>query len=166
MVLGMSLSLFTQVHVAISLLAIASGFLVILGMIVGARLPGLTAFFLCMTALTSITGFLFPFKGITPGIVIGILSLVVLLLAAVARYGAHLAGRWRGTWVISSSLALYFNFFVLIVQLFEKVPALRVLAPTQKETPFKAAQLVALLLFVALTWLAMARFRRGALQAA
>jgi hypothetical protein len=166
MILGMSTSLFTQLHVAISLLAIVSGFIVVCGMIRRASLPRMTAFFLITTALTSITGFFFPWKGVTPGIVIGVLSLLVLLLAAIARYGARLTGIWRGTWVISAALALYFNFFVLIVQLFEKVPALHALAPTQKEGPFKVAQLISLIVFVALTVWAVRRFRSGVLRPA
>jgi hypothetical protein len=161
MILGMSLARFTQVHVAISLIAIAAGFLVVFGMIVSKRMPLMTALFLITTALTSVTGFMFPYKGITPGIVIGILSLVVLLFAVIALYGGHLAGGWRGAYVITAILALYLNFFVLIVQSFEKVPALHALAPTQKEMPFKLAQLVALVVFIVLTVLAMKKFRPG-----
>ena len=159
MMLGMSLETFTLLHVIISLIAIAAGFVVVFGMIGANPLPRLNTLFLVFTALTSITGFLFPFKGITPGIVVGILSMIVLLLAAVARYQGHLAGGWRGTYVITAMLALYFNFFALIAQSFEKVPALKALAPTQSEGPFKIAQLLALLLFVLLTVLAFRRFR-------
>ncbi|HEX3940335.1 MAG TPA: hypothetical protein VHX11_02535 [Acidobacteriaceae bacterium] len=159
MILGMSLAAFTKFHVALSLVGIGSGFLVAFGMIARRHFPMLTALFLITTAATSITGFLFPFKGVTPGIVIGILSLIVLLVAVIARYPAHLAGAWRATWVISAMLALYLNFFVLIVQSFEKVPVLKALAPTQSETPFKAAQLIALLGFLALTILAVRKFR-------
>lgn len=166
MILGMSLSVFTQVHVAISILGIISGFLVVFGMIRGDSLPRLTMFFLVTTALTSVTGFLFPFKGVTPGIVVGVLSLVILLLAVIARYPGRMTGLWRGTWVISAALALYLNFFVLLVQLFEKVPWLHALAPTQKEAPFKVAQLTALILFVALTAWAMRRFRVRVLRPA
>ena len=159
MILGMSVAVFTQVHVAISLIAIAAGFVVVFGMIAAKRLPLLTTLFLITTAATSVTGFLFPYHGMTPGIVIGILSLVVLLFAAVALYGGHLAGGWRATYVITAMMALYLNFFVLIVQSFEKVPALHALAPTQKEMPFKAAQLVTLVIFVVLASLATKRFR-------
>jgi len=159
MILGMSVAVFTQVHVAISLIAIAAGFVVVFGMIAAKRLPLLTTLFLITTAATSVTGFLFPYHGMTPGIVIGILSLVVLLFAAVALYGGHLAGGWRVTYVITAMMALYLNFFVLIVQSFEKVPALHALAPTQKEMPFKAAQLVTLVIFVVLASLATKRFR-------
>jgi len=161
MILGMSIAAFTQVHVALSLIGIASGLIVVFGMIGGRRLPALTAIFLIATAATSVTGFLFPFKGVTPGIAIGILSTAVLLLAAIARYGGHLRGVWRGTWVIAAILALYFNFFVLIVQSFEKVPALRRLAPTQSAMPFKLTQLVALAGFIVLTVLAIKGFRPG-----
>src|SRR5215472_9175462 len=121
MVLGLSLQAFTTLHVAISLIAIAAGLLVLLAMIGGRDLKPLTALFLTTTALTSLTGFLFPFKGVTPGIVIGILSILVLIVAVVALYSKHLSGGWRGTYVITAMLAQYFNFFVLIVQSFEKV---------------------------------------------
>jgi hypothetical protein len=166
MILGMSLARFTQVHVAISLIAIAAGFLVVFGMIVSKRMPLMTALFLITTALTSVTGFMFPYKGITPGIVIGILSLVVLLFAVIALYGGHLAAGSRGAYVITAILALYLNFFVLIVQSFEKVPALHALAPTQKEMPFKLAQLVALVVFIVLTVLAVKKFRPGVVGSA
>src|SRR5580692_5319663 len=150
MTFGLSLPAFTLLHVFLSLVGIAAGFLVIFGMIGRRRFPLLTALFLVTTLLTSLTGFLFPFKGITPGIVIGILSLVVLALVIVARYPRDLAGPWRGTYVIGTVLAQFFNFFVLIVQSFEKVPALHAMAPTQTEAPFKIAQLAALVLFVIL----------------
>ena len=85
--------------------------------------------------------------------------MLVLLVATVALYGRHLEGAWRGTYVITAIVALYFNFFVLIVQSFQKVPALNALAPTQSEGPFKIAQLLALLIFIALGTLAFKRFR-------
>ncbi|HEY1810339.1 MAG TPA: hypothetical protein VGG42_17375 [Acidobacteriaceae bacterium] len=159
MILGMSLSAFTQFHVAISLIGIAAGFIVIFGMLASRTLPLVTALFLLTTALTSLTGFLFPFHGVTPGIVIGILSCVILAMALLARYAGHMSGGWRSTWIVTAILAQYFNFFVLIVQSFEKVPALHALAPTQKEAPFKIVQLLALTFFVVLTILDLRRFR-------
>jgi hypothetical protein len=158
MILGMSLALFTQVHVAISLIGIAAGFLVIFGMFASKKLPALTALFLIMTVLTSVTGFFFPYKGMTPGIKIGILSLVVLLFAILARYPGKLAGGWRPTWVVTAVVAQFFNFLVLVVQSFEKVPALHALAPTQKETPFKVAQLATLVVFLLLGIVAFRKF--------
>jgi len=158
MILGMSLATFTLIHVVISLIGIASGFLVIFGLIGGSRMDSMTSVFLWTTALTSVTGFLFPFERLLPSHILGILSLVALLLAIPARYLFQLAGPWRSIYVIGSSVVLYFNFFVLIVQSFEKVPALKALAPTQKEPPFVVAQLVALLFFAALTTFATVRF--------
>jgi len=157
MILGMSVARFTQLHVALSLVGIVAGFVVIFGMMASKRLPGVTALFLITTALTSITGFLFPYHGMTPGIVIGILSLAVLLLAVIAYYG-----RWRGTWVVTAVAAQFFNFFVLIVQSFEKVPALHALAPTGKEMPLKAAQIGTLIFFIILGIVAYRRYRPAA----
>jgi len=159
MILGLSLSAFTFLHVLISLIGIGSGFVVVLGLIAGKRLPRWTALFLASTALTSLTGFLFPYKGFTPAIGLGILSLVLLLVAVLALYRGRLAGAWRGTYVINATLALYFNFFVLIVQLFAKVPALKAIAPTQSAPAFGITQLVVMAIFVSLTVLAFKRFR-------
>jgi hypothetical protein len=158
MVFGMSLQTYTLIHVLISLIGIGSGLVVIYGMLTGRRLDGWTAVFLTSTVLTSVTGFGFPFKGVTPAINFGIISLVVLTIAIVARYSRHLAGAWRKTYVVTASLALYLNVFVLVVQSFEKVPALKAAAPTQKEAPFLVAQLAVLALFIVLTVLAAKRF--------
>jgi hypothetical protein len=157
MVLGMSLETFTLIHVLISLVGIASGIVVMYGLLTDQRLERWTVVFLFTTALTSLTGFLFPFAGVTPAIKLGIFSLVVLTLAIVTRYFLHLA--WRKTYVIAACVALYFNVFVLVVQAFEKVPSLRAIAPTQKEPPFAVAQIAVLLLFVVLTTFAVKRFR-------
>lgn len=159
MILGLSTAAFTLLHVILSLIGIGAGFIVIFGLIGSRRLPMWTAIFLVFTVLTSLTGFLFPFKGVTPGIVLGVLSMIVLLLAIAAVYGGHLHGGWRGTYVITAALAQFFNFFVLIAQSFEKIPALHALSPTQADPPFKIAQLANLVLFGVLTALAYRRFR-------
>ena len=157
MVLGMSLQTFTLIHVLISLAGIASGIVVLYGFLTNKRLDGWTAVFLATTALTSLTGFLFPFMGTTPAIKLGVISLVVLAITLVTRYPLHLA--WRKTYVITACAVLYFNVFVLVVQSFEKVPQLKAIAPTQKEPPFAIAQISVLVLFVVLTILAVKRFR-------
>lgn len=154
-----NLSPFTKLHVVISLIGIVSGLVVMFGLLVGRRLNGWTALFLISTILTSVTGFFFPFHGVTPAIVVGIISLVLLAVAIVARYARHLAGAWRWIYVVTAMISLYLNVFVLIVQLFQKVPALRVLAPTQSEPPFAVTQLAVLGLFVVLTIVALIRFR-------
>jgi hypothetical protein len=128
------------------------------GFITGKRLDTLTAVFLTTTVLTSVTGFGFPFDHLLPSHKLGIISLVVLAIAIPARYVFHLAGSWRWIYVVGASMALYLNVFVLIAQLFMKVPALKALAPTKSEPPFLVAQILVLLIFVGLTILAAKRF--------
>jgi hypothetical protein len=154
-----ALPAFTIIHVAISLAAIASGFIVLFGMIANKPLAGWHAFFLATTVATSVTGFGFPIKGMTPGIAFGLISLVILAVVLYARYSKRLAGFWRPVYVIGGILAFYLNFVVLIVQSFQKVPALKALAPTQSEPPFLAAQIVSMLAFIVLGTLAVRKFR-------
>ena len=159
MILGMSLAAFTQLHVAISLIGIVTGLVVVFGMLGSKRMPGWTALFLATTVLTSVTGFLFPFEKLLPSHIVGIISLVVLAIALIALYGYRAVGSWRWIYVVSALLALYFNVFVLVVQGFAKVPALKQLAPAQTEPPFVAAQGVVLLIFIVLTVAAIRAFR-------
>jgi hypothetical protein len=166
MILGMSLSTFTLVHVLISLMGIGSGLLVVYGMLLGKRFDGATAIFLVTTVLTSLTGFLFPFEHLLPSHVLGILSLVALTVAIVARYARHMAGAWRSIYAICAVLALYFNVFVLVAQIFLKVPAAHALAPTGKEPPFLVVQLIVMLIFIVLGVLAVKHFRMEPVAAA
>jgi len=155
----MTTATFTLLHVLISLVGIGSGIVVMYGFLTSKRLDNWTALFLTTTALTSLSGFAFPNAHITPGIVIGILSMIILTLAVIARYPLRLKGSLRRIYVGAASLALYFNVFVLAVQSFEKVPALRALAPTQKEPPFAIVQLTVLAFFLGSTVQAVRRFR-------
>jgi hypothetical protein len=158
MVFGMSLATYTLIHVIISLIGIGSGLIVLFGMFGGKRLDGMTALFLATTALTSLTGFGFPFEHVTPGIILGILSLVVLAIAIPARYSFRMAGKWRAIYVITAVIALYFNCFVLIAQSFLKIPALHALAPKGNEPPFAIAQGILLVLFIVAGILAVKKF--------
>ena len=151
--------MFTLVHVAISILAIGAGFIVVGGMLSGKRLDAATAVFLATTVLTNVTAFGFPISQILPSHIVAGLSLVVLAVALYARYAVEMSGPWRLTYVISAVAALYFNVFVLIVQLFQKTPALQELAPTQSEPPFAITQLAALAIFVGLGLVTARRFR-------
>lgn len=162
MVLGMSILTFTIVHVIISLVAIISGFVVLYGMFKSDRMPTWTAVFLATTVLTSVTGFMFPFNGVLPSHIFGVISLVVLALALAGLYLFQLGGRWRSTYVISSLVALYLNTFVLVVQSFQKVPFLTPLAPTQSEPPFAVAQLALLVFILWAGYKAVRTFRPGA----
>jgi hypothetical protein len=159
MIAGLSIENFTILHTAISLIAIASGLIVLAGMLRARRLPGWTAVFLVTTILTSVTGFMFPINGLTPAIVFGLISIVILAIALAALYLKHLSGAWRWIYVTTALVALYLNVFVLIVQSFQKLPALQKLAPTQSEPPFLIAQAVALIAFLILGAMAARKFR-------
>jgi hypothetical protein len=154
----MGLQYFTLVHILISLVGIVSGFGALSGLLAAKLFPRWTAFFLATTAATSVTGFFFPFRGITPGIVVGVLSLLALGGASYALYLRRLAGAWRKAFVICALIALYFNVFVLVAQLFRKTPALMDLAPTQTEPPFAITQAVVLVVFITLGVFAASRF--------
>jgi|SRR5579862_2590867 hypothetical protein len=165
MILGLSLGAFTTLHTAISLLAIAAGVVVLVLLIVGRMARVVTMLYLATSILTDITGFMFYKGSFGPPYVVGVISLLVLLLACYALYGAKLAGGWRGTWVVTAVIGLYLNVFVLVVQAFGKLPALHALAPKGSEPPFAIAQGVTLLVLVALGWLAFRRFRLTPAQA-
>jgi hypothetical protein len=167
MILGMSLAAFTQLHVIISLIAIVSGIIAVLGMLGARRMPATTTLFLVMTIATSVTGFMFDTPAEAPRVigsldppkVIGLISLIFLALAVLALYSYKLAGAWRGTYVVCAIIALYFNCFVLVVQSFQKVSFVHALAPTQKEPPFAVAQGVLLIVFIGLGVAAFKKFR-------
>jgi hypothetical protein len=158
-IIGLSVAAFTLVHVAITLIAILSGLAVLFGLLRSRRMDGLTDIFLIFTVLTDVTGFMFPFHGLTPAFNLGIISSVVLIPTLVARYAFAMTGWWRGTYVIGAVLSLYFNCFVLVVQAFQKVPALHALAPKGNEPPFAIAQGLGLLFFIVTGFLASRRFR-------
>lgn len=157
MILGMST--FTFVHVVLSLVGIVAGLVVMIGFLTARKFGRWTALFLASTLATCLTGFGFPFTQILPSHVVGIICLAVLAVAIAARYWFKLLGAWRWLYVIAAMTALYFNVFVLVAQFFAKLPALHVLAPTQSEPPFLIAQLVVLLLFLALGAAAVVKFR-------
>ncbi len=154
----MILLIYTIIHTVISLIAIFTGIAVLFGMLAGKRLDGWTKWFLITAVATTITGFFFPFHGFTPAIGLGIISLPFLALTIFARYSKHLTGAWRWIYVIGALICLYFNLFVLVVQLFEKVPALHTMAPTQTESPFKLTQVCVLVVSAVLAIIAVVRF--------
>jgi hypothetical protein len=155
--------IFTLLHVAISLTGILSGILVAWGLVTNRPLPELTAMFLLTTVATSVTGFFFHRDHITPGHVLGILSLLVLAPTIYGLYWGRLQGTWRGVYAVGAVVALYFNIFVLIVQSFQKIPVLHALAPTQSSEPaFAGTQGAALLLFIVIGILSFRRFRPDA----
>jgi hypothetical protein len=159
------MSALTLIHVVLSLVGIGSGLVVVAGLLTGNRLNGWTSLFLTTTVATDVTGYFFPFHQLMPSHIVGAISLAVLAVAIAARYPLHMAGAWRRVYVVCAALALYLNVFVGVVQAFLKIPALKALAPTQKETPFLAAQIVVLLVFVGLTILAARHFHTEPVRA-
>jgi hypothetical protein len=158
------ISLLTWGHVLISLAGIATGFLVVFGFLVRRSSPQVNAVFLATTTATSATGYLFPATRFLPSHAVGIVSLLVLAVTIYGYYRRHLEGGWRKVFVIGSVVALYLNVFVAVVQSFMKIPALKALAPTQAEPPFKTAQLAVLVLFIALGIASVLRNRETAMN--
>jgi len=155
---GIPTSLFLQFHIIISLIGIASGLVVLYGLLTGKPSAGWTALFLGATILTSVTGFpLAPF-GFDPPRAVGVVSLVLLAVAVIAIYGFHLAGAWRWIYIATAVTALYLNAFVGVIQAFQKLPFLQPLAPTQSEPVFVVVQLAVLTIFIVLGILAVIRF--------
>ena len=158
MILGISTSAFTLFHVVVSLIGIVTGIIVAVAMLGSKTTNGWTAIFLATTALTSVTGFLFPSDKVLPSHIVGAVSLVVLIIAIVALYGYRLARSWRWIYVVSALVALYLNAFVLVAQAFLKVAILNALAPTQLDPGFIIAQLIVLAVFVVLGIRTVRRF--------
>jgi hypothetical protein len=164
--MSLGLEIFTIFHVVLSLIGILAGFVVVYGLLTANLLDGWTKAFLWTTVLTSVTGYFFPFHKLLPSHTVGVVSLVILALCIYSRYGRKLAGGWNRTYAITAVIALYLNVFVLVAQLFQKVPALKALAPTQTEAPFLIAQTVVLLAFVVIGIFSATRFHQQQLRAA
>jgi hypothetical protein len=158
MVVGLSISAFTQLHVAISLIGIVSGLVVVLTMLRDKWPAGWNILSLVTTIATSATGFLFPVAGLLPSHIVGIVSLIILAAALVALYARHMSGLWRPVYIGCAVAALYLNIFVGVVQTFQKLPFAHMLAPTQSEPPFLVTQLIVLVAAVVLGFFVIRRF--------
>ena len=152
-------SIYALIHVLLSVVGIIAGLVVVGGFMAGVRFGGWTATFLVTTGLTNLTSFGFPFRTLLPSHIVGGISLLILPVALTALYGKGLAGGWRRVFVLSSMTMLYFNVFVLIAQLFQKVPALIVLALTPQSPVLLVSELLLLALFVVLGRAATSGFR-------
>jgi hypothetical protein len=86
------------------------------------------------------------------------LALALVVVAGFALYARMLLGPWRGIYAVTAMLSFYLLLFVLVAQAFQKVPALRALAPAGSVPPFALVEGVLLAVFVGLTWLAARRF--------
>ena len=152
---------FTLIHVLLSLAGIFAGLVVAGALVSGRRLEPWNGIFLTTTVLTNVTGFFFPFVALLPSHIVGAVSLVILPVTIAAFYWKRLKGGWRTIYVVGAVAALYLNAFVLLAQLFRRLPALIAAAPTQKEAPFVVSQGLVLALFVWLGVAALRGFRAG-----
>jgi hypothetical protein len=162
----MFLPLFTIAHTAISVIAILAGIPVVAALVRGHDRAGLAALFLATAAITSASGFGFPFFRLLPSHVIGAIALAVLAATVIARYAFSLAGTWRRIYAAGAVASLYFLIFVLIAQAFGKIAGLRAIAPTLSETPFMVTQAAALAVFVVLCIAAARKFHPAAMPGA
>ena len=176
MVVGLSVGAFTLVHVFITLVAIASGFVVVFGLIGSHRLLKTTAIFWLMTVLTTVTGFMFflspaQAKVLTPATLTGIVATILFIPGLTALYAKHLDGNWRWIYVVSAVISLYLNVFVLIVQSFGKLKIINPAAsfdppfgppfPPPTDFHFAVVQGVTLVIFVMLGIIATIKFKRA-----
>ncbi|WP_112661647.1 hypothetical protein [Microvirga flavescens] len=159
-----SLATYTFIHTALSLIALAVGFIVIADLFAARIRPFWTGVFLFTAIATSVTGFGFPFNGVLPSHIVGVIALIILAAVLYARYIAHFSGTWRRIYAAGVVASVYLLAFVAIAQAFLKVPALKNTALTQAELPFVLSQGIALAVFVVLGVLAAREFRRGAVQ--
>lgn len=159
MLLGLSLPAFTTLHVVISLIGIAAG-LVFFGLLATGRWNGfINGTFLDFTLLTSVTGFMFPNVPIAPPFIFGVISVVLLAVSFFALYVGKLKGRWITAYLVTALIAQWLNMVVLVVQSFQKIPALNALAPTGAEPPVLAGQALMLLIIVFFAWKTIVRPR-------
>ncbi len=162
MILGLSITTYTLLHTVLSLVGIVAGLVVAGALASGTRLDRWAAVFLVTTVLANASGFGFPFVKLLPSHIVGAVSLVVLAAVIVADYVKRLAGAWRTTYAVGVVLATYLNVFVLVAQLFKRIPVLFVAAPTQSEPPFALTQALVLVLFGWLGVAAVKGFRPAA----
>lgn len=152
---------FTILHILISLIALISGVRLTIGFSKGTDPNATRLIFLVSTAANLLTGFLFPFHGVTPAIVIGALNTVILVGTVVASGRRRRSQFWAVTYIVGALALLYFNFLVFIVQSFQKVPFLHAIAPVGNEPPIIILQGLLFVVAIAAGYLCLRRSRRG-----
>lgn len=135
------LTLLTTVHTALSFIALALGFAAVSSLMSDGMPRVWITVFLAVSALVTVTGFLFPFVSLTPALLTGIVASVVLALTFVARFIGGYAGMWRIVYAAGIVINAWLMVFVSIAQVFTKTPALG-LGPA-----FGVTQLAALVIF-------------------
>ncbi len=154
------LDVFTVVHVVISLVAIVTGFIAMAQMLQDHTSNTVTGTFLSMTLLTSLSGFGFPAAQITPAHVFGVMSMALLATAFIALYVRRAMGVWKMTYILTAVLSQYLNVVVLIVQSFQKLSPLRVIAPPDAPLSIVLVQTTVAIGFIVFTARALTLARR------
>jgi hypothetical protein len=152
--------LFILIHVLLSVVGIVAGLVVVGGLMAGQPFRRWVDLFFATTLLTSLTGYGFPSATVMPAHIVGAISLVALLGAMAAFYWKQMDGAWRSIFVVLSVLSLYLNVFVLLAQLFQKIPAIAVLASTSETPVFFVTQGLVLVLFIGIGWMSNRGFAR------
>lgn len=154
------INVLTAGHTALSIVALLLGVPAVLRLSFRAGGSSRESAFLAAASATTLTGFMFPFHGITPAIIVGVISAFVLILTFFARKKmARIHRGWSIRYIMGIIVSEYFLLFVAVAQAFGKIPSLHAMAPTLKEPPFGIAQGIVLLMFVAL---ALSAIRRSA----
>jgi hypothetical protein len=143
-------------HTLISLVAIVAGLIVTAHLLTARVSRFWTDTFLVTALATSVTGYFFPFSGVTPAMIVGAVALVILVVVLLARHPFRMAGAWRWIYALGVVASLYLLLFVLVVQMFRHIGFLQ---PYDGQAPFQAAQLLVLLAIVAAGIIAVRRFR-------
>ena len=111
-------------------------------------LAALTLLHVVISLIGIVSGLVVTY-GLLRSHILGAISLVLLAFAIAGHYKFQLAGAWRRVCSVTAVLSLWLNGFVLIAQLFMKVPALHPLAPTGSKPPFLISQTVVMIAFIA-----------------
>jgi hypothetical protein len=140
-----SLGILTLFHTLVSVVQIVLGIALVLAFLGHKPTGPLTRWFLIATAVTLVSGFVFPFNGVTPAIVVGILNAAILIVTWFAWQRAGTARLWNTVYALGFLALLFFDCLVLIVQAFQKVPFLHALAPLGNEPAVLVSQTVLLI---------------------
>jgi hypothetical protein len=68
----------TTFHTTVSVIAILTGAAAMTGLLRGGHSGSWTRWFLLTAVVTSVTGFFFPYVGLTPALIVGVVALAIL----------------------------------------------------------------------------------------
>jgi hypothetical protein len=138
-------------HVVLGLAGIASGLIVVAGVLYRKPVAFWNIVFLSTTAAACATGFVFlPSNGVTSAQLVSFFVVFLLAVAAYARYSQRLAGGWNQVFALTTVGALFLNCLITTAQSFLHIRALKALAPTQHSPVYVGVKVALLLGFILL----------------